>query len=212
MSLATYGFNVDNSGNSVSLNSRTSPELLQTHLGSIALDLLLCNAACQHFAGSARASDEPVNGVVFVRGPMIPKCWNEEAISHAKEVREIYLENPSVGAPLIRTALASYPFYHNIEVVPGIKTAGMANSGSGRVRGFPLHGLPARPDITLRTDQPNFFSIAPVYATPCPSWASGALKQARNLVPWNTMPDFISLGSRMPFRINAGCDARASRR
>jgi tRNA (mo5U34)-methyltransferase len=57
---------------------------------------------------------------------MIPKCWNEEAISHAKEIREIYRKNPSVGAPLIRTALASYAFYHNIEVAPGIKTAGMA--------------------------------------------------------------------------------------
>ncbi len=57
---------------------------------------------------------------------MTPKCWNEEAISRAKEIRDIYRQDSLAGAPLIRTALETYPFYHNIEVAPGIKTAGMA--------------------------------------------------------------------------------------
>jgi SAM-dependent methyltransferase len=263
---------------------------------------------------------------------MIPKCWNEEAISHAKEVREIYLENPSVGAPLIRTTLGSYPFYHNIEVAPGIKTAGMAwtddfvrtscelaagidfegnrvldigcrdgamslyaesrgaaevyaadNDASPGLTNFivpfknsiikpieinindldkanlgrfdvifccglvyhlqaPFWGLrQVRDALSLAvfwsskqrfwtrlrisrswltcptghhpTNQPaRPFSTAPVCATPCPSWALRVLKQARNLAPWNTMPDFISIGSRMRFRIEARCDACASRR
>lgn len=56
---------------------------------------------------------------------MMPQCWNVDAIARARELRQAYLKDPDATAPLVRTELDNYQFYHNIKVAPDITTNGI---------------------------------------------------------------------------------------
>jgi 2-polyprenyl-3-methyl-5-hydroxy-6-metoxy-1,4-benzoquinol methylase len=56
---------------------------------------------------------------------MRPECYDEAAIARAEALRERYTVDPDAARPEISAELARYSFYHNIEVVPGLETAGI---------------------------------------------------------------------------------------
>ena len=55
---------------------------------------------------------------------MKPECWNESGIARARELRAEFDRDPGATKQKILDELAEYYFFHNIEVVPGIKTSG----------------------------------------------------------------------------------------
>jgi SAM-dependent methyltransferase len=54
-----------------------------------------------------------------------PKCLDRRAFMSAAKLRVQYDADPAAIAPEVRAALSQYAFYHNIELVPGIKTQGI---------------------------------------------------------------------------------------
>ena len=56
---------------------------------------------------------------------MWPKCHDRRAFMNAVKLRAMYDFDPVAVAPEAQAALNQYVFYHNIELVPGIKTQGI---------------------------------------------------------------------------------------
>jgi hypothetical protein len=56
---------------------------------------------------------------------MWPKCLDRLAFMNAAKLRAQYDADPAATLPQVQAALSQYVFYHNIELVPGIKTQGI---------------------------------------------------------------------------------------
>jgi SAM-dependent methyltransferase len=56
---------------------------------------------------------------------MWPACLDRRAFMSAAKLRAQYDADPATADPEVRAALSQYVFYHNIELVPGIKTQGI---------------------------------------------------------------------------------------
>ena len=57
---------------------------------------------------------------------MRPRCYDEMAISRAIMLRQRYAADPQAAVAEIASELTHYSFYHIIEVVPGLETAGIS--------------------------------------------------------------------------------------
>jgi 2-polyprenyl-3-methyl-5-hydroxy-6-metoxy-1,4-benzoquinol methylase len=56
---------------------------------------------------------------------MQPACYDDSAIAGARALRARYADDPAMATAEIADELARYVFYHIIEIVPGLETAGI---------------------------------------------------------------------------------------